>query len=106
MDVEVCVATPFHPKLIQFSLQTLNIDSNKIARIPYKPRSVSPNNSIKTLILSRNEIKDWISVDALALQVPQLESLSLTDCPIMSTRRLLYHQMALKSHPHFRDRCR
>ncbi|TIB34834.1 hypothetical protein E3P86_02773 [Wallemia ichthyophaga] len=74
-------------KLLRMSsLQTLNIDSNKIARIPYKPRSVSPNNSIKTLILSRNEIKDWISVDALALQVPQLESLSLTDCPIMSTQ--------------------
>lgn len=80
--------------LTQLSLNILNLDNNMIASIPYAP-SNTPNTTLKTLILSHNQIKDWKSVDALALKVPHLESLSLTDCTIMNMRRL-HHQIYLR----------
>ncbi|TIC19285.1 L domain-like protein [Wallemia mellicola] len=67
------------------NLQTLKLNHNKIGRISY-PTSNTANSRLKTLILSHNGIDNWKSIDALSLRFTQLESLSLTDCPLMSTQ--------------------
>ncbi|TIC36372.1 hypothetical protein E3Q08_04330 [Wallemia mellicola] len=67
------------------NLHTLKLNHNKIGSISY-PTSNTSNIRLKTLILSHNCLDNWKSIDALSLRFTQLESLSLTDCPLMNTK--------------------
>ena len=89
-------------KCYALSLQTLKLNHNKIGRISY-PTSNTANSRLKTLILSHNGIDNWKSIDALSLRFTQLESLSLTDCPLMSTRE--WCNMNFKDSNNFQLEC-
>lgn len=85
LDVSYNDLTTFPPRLLDFfALETLDISHNRIEFVRYASHDVILPNNLRHLILSYNNISDWISLNPNSFleSAPYLEILNLAGNPL------------------------